>query len=369
MEILHICNAYQTNPLYQLLFTELSHLGLTQEVIAPGESGGDLTIEDVRVYKYKRDTTLIGRVLWPVKIKRLKSFAEKKVCINKVDIIHAHTLFSDGAVAYRLYKAFGTKYSVAVRNTDLNDYFRIPLFRPLGYKILENSKRVYLISEANKQQFLNTLPEKRREDIASKIKIIPNGINEFWLKSVYTGNRVVVDKVSLIYAGDICHNKNIHTIAAAVEEDAKGLIKGFEAVGLKDGESGSYITSIKKQIETSSRIHLSPKCKKEELLEKFRKADVYIQPSFTETFGLSYIEALTQGLPVIYSKGQGIDGMFEDGLVGYAVDPSSPKDILSKISMIRDRYEAISDNISHLDFSRFRWSGIANDYINDYKLI
>jgi len=43
-------------------------------------------------------------------------------------------------------------------------------------------------------------------------------------------------------------------------------------------------------------------------------------PSITETFGLVYAEALSQGLPVLYTRGQGFDRQFEEGEVGYAVD-------------------------------------------------
>ena len=42
-------------------------------------------------------------------------------------------------------------------------------------------------------------------------------------------------------------------------------------------------------------------------------------PSRYETFGLVYGEAMSQGLPIIYSKGQGVDGYFKEGTVGYGV--------------------------------------------------
>ena len=33
--------------------------------------------------------------------------------------------------------------------------------------------------------------------------------------------------------------------------------------------------------------------------------------SFKETFGLVYFESMSQGTPLIFTKGQGIDGYFE----------------------------------------------------------
>ena len=41
-------------------------------------------------------------------------------------------------------------------------------------------------------------------------------------------------------------------------------------------------------------------------------------PSITETFGLVYGEALSQGLLIIYTKGQGFDGQIKEKLAGYS---------------------------------------------------
>lgn len=54
-------------------------------------------------------------------------------------------------------------------------------------------------------------------------------------------------------------------------------------------------------------------------------------PSFTESFGLVYAEAMSQGLPVIYSKGQGFDGQFAEGVVGYHVDAHDPEELCENI--------------------------------------
>ena len=38
----------------------------------------------------------------------------------------------------------------------------------------------------------------------------------------------------------------------------------------------------------------------------YRENDIYVMPSIIETFGLVYAEAMSQGLPVIYTRGQGL---------------------------------------------------------------
>lgn len=47
--------------------------------------------------------------------------------------------------------------------------------------------------------------------------------------------------------------------------------------------------------------------------------DVLLVPSGAETFGMVYLEAMSQGVPVLYTRGQGFDGQFPEGEVGYSV--------------------------------------------------
>lgn len=369
MNVLHICNAYQTNTLYQKLFRCLSGMGVHQEVLAPGTNNGEFIKDDVRVLLFKRNKNYLFRLLWPLKISKLVSFAQSNFSIDQFQLIHAHTLFSDGTVAYLLSKKHKCSYVVAVRNTDLNAYFPLPLFKQLGYKILLNASAIYLISEANKKQLGELLPQKIKEQVWNKVSLLPNGIDDYWLSNIYKRESVPNQSLKLIYAGDICENKNIHNVLEAINIKDVCTIDSYEAIGLKETDKSEYVEGLIAKGKQVPAFHLLGRCKKEELLIKFREADIYIQPSFTETFGLSYIEALTQGLPVIYSRGQGIDGMFEEGTVGYAVNPNSPQDIIEKIALIYSRYSEILNSITNVNYQKFSWKGIAEDYLNNYKTI
>jgi len=91
-------------------------------------------------------------------------------------------------------------------------------------------------------------------------------------------------------------------------------------------------------------------------------------PSYNETFGLVYLEAMSQGLPIIYTKREGVDGYFKDGTVGYSVNPKDVNDIVKKIEMIISNYNRISKNCLGL-VEKFSWDKIAKIYYNIYKSI
>ncbi|GAF71811.1 unnamed protein product, partial [marine sediment metagenome] len=97
----------------------------------------------------------------------------------------------------------------------------------------------------------------------------------------------------------------------------------------------------------------------------YRESDIFIMPSQKETFGLVYGEAMSQGLPIIYSKGQGIDGYFKEGKVGYSVNPNDTNDIIKKIELILENYHNISKNC-HDMVEKFSWENIARTYHNIY---
>ena len=91
-------------------------------------------------------------------------------------------------------------------------------------------------------------------------------------------------------------------------------------------------------------------------------------PSTSETFGLVYVEALSQGLPIIYAKGQGFDGYYSNIGIGFGVNARDYNDIANKIEQIIDNYDQISSNISKLDLEDdFDWENIAARYFELYK--
>ena len=88
-------------------------------------------------------------------------------------------------------------------------------------------------------------------------------------------------------------------------------------------------------------------------------------PSLSETFGLSYIEAMSQGIPIIYTRGQGIDGVFEEGTVGYHVNPYDIEETYNAIKRILSDYEKFS-NACIEESKQFSWDVIVDDYQKIY---
>jgi glycosyltransferase involved in cell wall biosynthesis len=102
------------------------------------------------------------------------------------------------------------------------------------------------------------------------------------------------------------------------------------------------------------------------LRETYRRHDVFVMPSFVETFGVAYIEALSQGTPIVHTRGQGVDGYFQAGTVAEAVDPQDVRSLADAVERLVVRPQASPERCVE-QARRFDWSEIAGEYHGLYR--
>lgn len=261
--------------------------------------------------------------------------------IDDVNCIHAHTLFSDGAVAYRMWKAHGIPYIVSIRNTDINTFYRLkPYLRPYADRILDNASSIICLSPSYKEQILSKVSSKIRREIENKTVIVPNGINRYWFDNICKNRTCSKNStIRLVAAGQVSKNKNQATVVTACEIlISKGYKIEYHIAGKI--EDAGYFALFKDKTFVKYHGSLS----KEELCALYRQCDIFVLASRYETFGLVYAEAMTQGLPIIYTRGQGFDGQFPDGKVGFAVPCDDIQNIVAKVIAVIERYDELSAN-------------------------
>ncbi len=318
-------------------------------------------------YFYAHILNKIDRINYFGKIRKIKNYIDDATSMEDIDVVHAHFLFSDGGVAYQLYKKYKIPYVVAIRNTDLNFFFKYFLhLRPYANKIIQNASKIIFLSNSYKDLFLRKyFVSFNKSIIEKKIKIIPNGIEDYWH---YNSNDLpkLLDNFSILYVGNFTSNKNVLSTIKSVEKLRKN---GFNIKLNILGGGGSDESKIINLSKIHDWINLYSKTNnKDEIKEVYRKSHIFCMPSKYETFGLVYIEALSQGLPIIYSKGQGVSGYFDEGIVGYGVNPCNVDDIVEKLELIINNYHSISSRT--IKYSKeFMWNKIAQDYFDLYKII
>ena len=368
MKVLHIANDFCHTKVHKNLFVTLDRLGVEQVIFNPvrdrSHVGNNYFASDTTKIVYANVVKPWYRYFYH--LKRMIVFKEmlKRIDCKQFNICHASTLLTDGGLAYLLYKKYRIPYMVAVRNTDINGFMdKAPHTWLSARKILLNAERIFFISEGLKQKFeghkavLKILPK-----IRDKFILLPNGIDDVFLDNISTETNLTHN---IIYVGDFSNNKNVVRLIQAVLELKKE--SGFEDIRLTivgGGKANGPETErmISENADTVS--YLGKIYDKQELIRQFRQHSIFAMPSIHETFGLVYLEALSQNLACLYTKGQGIDGLF-DKSVGVAVNPVSVNDIINALrELIQNRLKYSNKTI---DFSQFRWSYIGEKYLNFYK--
>src|SRR5690606_28164768 len=282
--------------------------------------------------------------------------------LNDISLIHAGTLCMTGAVAYEISKKSKIPYIVSIRNTDINTYFKKMWWKKEYFNnILEHAASVVFISPQYKKDcFEYHFDKDTVEKIKDKTIVLPNGINTYYIKNRKDLPKAIHNPIELVYAAGFKNNKNLVRLIQAVE-----ILKNKEynvkltAVGksLPNRQvSDKYIELINKVAEGKDYIDLLQYKEKEDLCNLYKQMDIFVMTSMHETFGLSYAEAFSQRLPIVYTKGQGFDGLYEEGQVGFGVDALSVESIANGIESVIENYNDLVQNVSQLDLAQsFDW--------------
>jgi glycosyltransferase involved in cell wall biosynthesis len=367
MRILHINCNYIGTTLHQLMVERLDALGHDNQVYVPTYDRNIAVIQPNYNVIVSECFRRWDRLLFDYKQEKIFRDIQSKVTVSGYDCIHAYTLFTDGNCARRLSKKYGIPYIVAIRNTDVNDFFgKMVHLRSRGIRIMRDADTICFLSEAyRKQVFDKYVPDRYRESLMKKTCIIPNGIDDFWFRSrPETHRELPADgSVKLVYAGRIDKNKNIPAIQKAVSLLREtGCSATLTVVG-KVQDKAEFA-----RIQKDPHTTCLPAMPKEKLIDVYRGADIFVMPSFTESFGLVYAEAMSQGLPVVYTKGQGFDGQFPEGEVGFSVLPRDIPSIAEGIRKAMTAHSQISSRAAE-KAGKFRWQTIVDTYDAIYRRI
>jgi glycosyltransferase involved in cell wall biosynthesis len=370
--VLHVCSDFAQQRIYTSLVCNLQRLQVSQVVYSAVRSHREAewtAPELTRVpCHFRKVLSPRHRLLFRSKVRRVTRDLSSRIDLSGIRLVHAHFLYSDGAVALDLQESSGVPYVVAVRNTDLNAFmkYRPDLYR-LRDRILSRAGRVVFLSPAYRQMLLARLGAAMRERVARKSVVIPNGVSRSWLEPPPPRPSDAAGTLRLLYVGDFSRNKNVPRVleAAALLAATRGVVLTLV------GGGGDGAAEVEAQI-ASGRFPFARRLGRVDdpaaLLEIYRQHDVFVMPSRLETFGVVYVEALSQGLPIVHSRGQGVDGYFPPGTVAAAVDPDNPADIAAKVTALADRLPAIRESCVR-EARRFDWDSIARSYADLYDAV
>lgn len=371
--ILHITNDYSGSTVYKNLVLELDNLGVSQIVYNPvrdkkkiGKNKVNLANIGSKIIYSHILSNYTSRVLYRRKIEKIIKDIESKIDMNTIDFIHAHTWYSDGGVAYLLHKKYNIPYIIAIRSSDLNLFQKYLIHqRKFGKNIIKYSKNVVLISASYKSKLLSeTSLQSIKADLSKKLKIIPNGVDNFWVNNATLKKEKYETPLNCLFIGTFIKRKNIIQLQKAINEINKCSLKmELNLIG-GGGRSHKKVMNIVDKNPQSMTYH--GKIYDKNILKKhFEEADIFAMPSKNETFGLVYVEAMLQGLPILYTNKEGVDGFYDEN-IGEKVYSNGIDEIERKLIKMMTNYNDYEIPINKLK-ENHNWKNIAKKYKSLYS--
>jgi glycosyltransferase involved in cell wall biosynthesis len=115
----------------------------------------------------------------------------------------------------------------------------------------------------------------------------------------------------------------------------------FSIIG--SGDEEEKLKNQAQHLNLSDNVKFCGQYNRDDVIRNLLKSDIFILPSYDETLGLAYLEAMACGCITIGSENEGIDGIIVDGENGFLCDPFDDRSISIKL------LEAVTLKPEHLN--------------------
>lgn len=174
-----------------------------------------------------------------------------------------------------------------------------------------------------------------------------------------------------VYVGMMLPRKHPDKVIRAVR-NLYGEKGDFSITLLGDGSMLEELRSEVKRDNLHTKIHLPGRVNRDEIINTLDNSDVFIMVSEDEVFGLVYIEAMARGCIIVASRGEGMDGIIEDGTNGFLVEAgntSALEDVIRKIQLLScEERQQISRNAIALA-ETLTDKAVASEYLDKIKTL
>lgn len=277
-------------------------------------------------------------------IGQIKRLAEK----NRYDIVHCHTPIAAACtrLACRKLRKKGTKVFYTAHGFHFFDGAPLKnwmIYYPVEKLCAHFTDVLITINAEDYERAKNKLKAKRVEYVSG----VGVDIEKFASAAVNVGAKrkelgIPSDAFLLLATGEVNENKNhqviLRAMAAADKSDIHFMIAG-------KGNQESTLLELAKSMKLSDRFHLLGYRK--DINELCAVSDVLCFPSRREGLGLSAIEGMIYGLPLLTSNVHGINDYSVNGVTGFKYSPDDVAGFaegITKLYLSKELYQKISDH-------------------------
>lgn len=224
---------------------------------------------------------------------------------------------------------------------------------------------------------ISTYLEKRARQFGftKTIALIPNGVDytRFTLvhahehsKQIRESHGIPLDATTLITTSRLSHKNAIDVVLHALVS-----LPGVHFLILGNGEDEKKLQALATRLGLTKRAHFVGFVEQEHIPAYLGSADIFIRPSRSEGQGISFLETMAAGVPIIATQVGGIADFLFDSVrnplkepTGFAVDVDSPEQIVDAVNAIvgnPNETARVVENAKQLVREHYDWNQIAKD--------
>jgi len=217
-------------------------------------------------------------------------------------------------------------------------------------KAVERAAKIFVPSQTVKNAIVN-----RFSEVENKTVVTYEGVGSGLKKASPVPER---KKKILLYVGSLYPHKNVSRIFSAMVKD-----KSYRLVIVT--ARTAFVDRVKSEIMElgiNDRVELRFEIPDASLARLYHEAAVLVQPSLAEGFGLTGIEAMALGTPVVASDIPIFREVYDS--VANFFDPNSSESLLKAIAKSENRLVSSQDSIKLLE--KFSWKSLAKQTLSSY---
>ncbi|MFI3325780.1 MAG: glycosyltransferase family 4 protein [Clostridia bacterium] len=245
----------------------------------------------------------------------------------KPDIVHTQSEFSTFFIAKRIAKQLKIPI-IHTYHTVYEDYTHyFSTSKTIGKKAVAKVTNLYsekvdgIVAPTQK---INSMLD--RYGVSCPVHIIPTGISLEKFQSKISDEEInklkqslgiPPDNIVLVSVSRLGKEKNIDNLINYLHKYQNKKIS-FVIVG--DGPAKESLEDLTEKLNLSSQIVLTGSIPPDSVPQYYQMADLFVSASTSETQGLTYIEALASGTPILCRKDTCLDGVLEEYKNGYSFE-------------------------------------------------
>ena len=308
----------------------------------------------------------------------LKLYFKKIIKKNNYDIFHFHLLNFKTLYILEILKELNQKVIVTVHGIDIQIDENINY----GYRLNKSYEKKFLNAVTKVDKFFS-ISENVKDDLLklgiseNKIIPIPNGIEKKKFLQMKETKKDINKKIYLLSVARFAKEKKgfdlIPLIAKLLNEkkiNFQWTIVGYNSKYIREIENMKSFDENFKYLENINNLE-EKFFPHNNLIKVYKNNHVYINLARIESFGITIMEALASGLPVITFDTKGGNELIKNDHNGIITKNFSPEQIVHAISQYYknlDLYKKHKKN-TILSIENFDLSVITRKTIENYKEI